>query len=149
MNTRLKIETPGKMPVLRLVPMIALLLFAGCTTAQKQHFNQVLSTPQVQALTTAGKFIAQTALNVYAPEFAWTLPLALNAASGYLATTNNDEIVATVQSTVKEVANIPAYNGVATQIGNAIAAVHPVDEAQRMAAAQALAVYISDHLPKS
>jgi hypothetical protein len=133
---------------IRTTVIIGLLLLAGCTTTQKQHFQAILSTPQVKALTAAGQMIAQTALSVYAPEFAWALPLAVNAASGYLATTNNDQIVATVQSTVKEVANIPAYNAVATQIGNAIAAVHPVDEQQRVAAAQALAVYISDHLPR-
>lgn len=138
-----------KPKTLKALPLIALLLLAGCTTTQKQHFAQILSTPQVKALTSAGQMIAQTALNAYAPEFSWTLPLAVNAASGYLATTTNDQIVATVQATVKSVANIPQYNAVATQIGNAIAAIHPVDEQQRVVAAQALATYISDHLPKS
>lgn len=128
--------------------IIAVVLLFGCSNTQKDYVRTVLSTPQAKSIEAAGQMIAQAALAVYAPEFAWALPLAVNAASGLLADKTTAETVATVQQTVKQVANIPAYKPIATQIGNAIAAVAPVDEAQRVAATQSLAKAIADNLPK-
>lgn len=134
--------------LMKVLLLSSALFLAGCTTTQMDHARKVLSTPQAKSLESAGALIAQAALTAYAPEFAWTIPLALNAASGLLEAKTTAETVATVQQTVQKVANIPQYHDVATQIGNAIAVVKPVDEAQRIAATQVLAKAIADNLPK-
>lgn len=139
-----------------IVILFCVLPFAGCTDSQLVAYNQkkaaitaALSTPQAKAIEAFGETIAQAAISVYAPEFAWTLPLALNTASGLLADQTTAQSVATIQDAVKTVSGIPQYTGVATQIGNAITAIAPQNEAQRVAAAQALALAIAEHLPKS
>lgn len=134
----------------------AVLLFAcfghtGCTTTQRQAVASALSTPQAKALTASGEVIAQAALAVYAPQFAWTIPLAVNAASGLpalLNATSTAQAASVVQDTVNQVANIPAYKPVADQINNALKVVNPKTPQERVAATQALAQAISEHLPK-
>ncbi len=128
--------------------LISLLFFGGCSSLQMAHVRSVLTSPQAKMIEAAGQMIAQVALTVAAPEFAWTLPLAVNAASGLLADKTTAQAVATVQQTVTAIAAIPAYKPVAVQIGNAIAAVAPANEEQRVAATQALAQAIADNLPK-
>lgn len=120
----------------------------GCTTTQRQAVQSALSSSQAKSIEAAGEVIAQAALAVYAPEFSWTLPLAINAASGLISSQNTAQAVQTVESTVNSVAAIPAYAPIATQIGNAIAAIAPANEAQRVAATQALAQAIAANLPK-
>jgi len=140
----------GAMTGFLLVVILAFLSVgpSACTTAQLAATQATLSTPQAKMIESAGEVIAQAALTAYAPAFSWTLPLAVNAASGLLADQTNAQVVATVQSTVNSVANIPAYAPIATQIGNVLAAVAPTSPAQQVAATQALAQAIASNLPK-
>lgn len=132
------------------------IFFVSCTPAQQAKYQTDkaavvagLSTPQAQAIERAGAMIAQVAVDVYAPEFAWTVPLAVNAASGLIKAQNTAQTLTTVEQTINSVTAVPAYkNTVTPLIVDALRAVNPQTPAESVAATQALAQAIADHLPK-
>lgn len=138
------------------VAVAVAIMFWGCTPTQQAKYQTDkaavvagLSTPQAQAIERAGAVIAQVAVDVYAPEFAWTVPLAVNAASGLIKAQNTAQTLTTVEQTINSVTAIPAYkNTVTPLIVDALRAVNPQTPAESVAATQALAQAISDHLPK-
>jgi len=116
--------------------------------AEKAKIAATLGTPQAQMLEKAAEGITTIAVTVAAPELAWTIPLAINAASGLLEANTPAATVAAVQQAVTTVSGVPAYHNIGVIAGQAIAAVAPANEAQQVAATQALATLVTQNLQK-